>query len=194
MEYKDVVKLLEKGIASLPEPELKCEWEKVFNRMVVHSRGVPPRDLLDKTFPHEEEEVRKYRLDNYEPITSGEFDKGFDNLYRALTESNWSLTAPDDLKTYLKELNVNQIPFWQFMFKVMLRRKIEDPNGLLIVMPYGEGLISNTKKVDVRLEMILSCQINYMTNEMIIYKSCEKSLLKDDMNEVYEGDVYYAIT
>lgn len=199
MDFEQIQILLKKGVKSLPEPELKPEWQKVFNRMVVHSRGVPPADLLRSAFPNEDDDIMRYREKNYEPVTTGAFDNGFDNLYRALSESNYSLIAPDSLKEYLRDLHVNNVPFNQFIFKINLRRKIEDPNGLLVVIPYGDGVTDPTKKVDAKFELVLSSQIIYVTEEVMIFKSCEKSIISvkgkgDKRQDLAEGDVYYAIT
>lgn len=199
MTFEEIQILLKGGIDKLPEPSLREDWKKVFERMVVHSRGVPPLRLFDKTFPNEDHDIKEYREENYEPITTGSFDKGFDNLYRALSESNWSLNAPDDLKKKLKELTINKISFWQYLFKIALRRKIEDPNGLLVILPNGDGVRTNTKQVGIRIELVLSTQITYWTENVVIFKSTEKSaiLVKQSDNKyltLNEGEVFYALT
>lgn len=121
------------------KPETKEDWERVYDSMVVHTRGVKPKKLLDLKRPNEPLDIREYRLANYRPITKHGINQAIDSVYRTLYGSNYSVTYSKNIDEYLTETEFEflgeEIDFKQMFFRNLLRLVFDDPNGLLVWMP-----------------------------------------------------------
>jgi len=186
MTFDEVAGLLKKGIAGLREPELKLKWDKVFRRVVVHSRGAVPKDLFLNAFPNEEADVVQYRERNYQAITQGIYYRGYTDLYRALSESNWSLVAPDYFLSWWNDKQFDSLSGNQFYFKTVLWRKLEDPNGCLVVKLLEAG---------PDMELVHSSQIRYVSDDIFIWRSKKKVKVGASSLDAYEilTDLEYLI-
>jgi len=190
MRFKTIEELL-KYIILNPKPHNSENWEKVFREMAVHSRMLPPTDLLLSRRPNEEEEIYKYRLDNYEAITYGSMNRALDNLYRIFNSINYSIQCNDQLKEYLASQEFDNLTFKSYMETNVLKRMIEDPNGLLVWYPSGEGLKDGSIKVDVKPILVECDDIMYIDSDYCCFESEEHNYYILDGKE-YEGEVYWA--
>lgn len=189
---------------TLPKSEKKEDWEKVFKSMAVHTRKRTPKELLLARRPNEEEKIFQYRLANYRAITYGSINKAMDDVYRIVSGVSYTITAPEEVKEYLtshtidqysNELHSEVINPKYFIEKICLKRGIEDPNGFLIWMPTGDGLIDSSIKVVPEPKLILSSQYRYSDESVFIYESEEKTPLEINSGEfVNEGELYYYLT
>ena len=178
----------------LPIPPHKKEWIKVFDDMSVHTRKRKPFELLLNRRPNEEEHIFNYRMANYEPITYGSMNKALDELYRIVNSINYKVNVPDGLHTYIADNNFDGFSLELFLQKIVLKRMIEDPNGLLCWLPDGLGLTDSSKKVVPQPYLVYSSDIIYQDKDIVAFISNEKSLVKVGAKQVYEGDVYYILT
>lgn len=141
--------------------------------MLIHTQGVYPK-FLDDTFPNEDAEIKDYRRDVFNPITKGAFSRAFTNLYRVFSESSYTIQASQRFKEWL---DVYRLPgglsLTQYLFKNALKRRVEDPNGLLI--PYPFNIATKAERVDVRPHLVLSRNILYWDSDMLLYQSSERT-------------------
>lgn len=133
----DLDKLLEVFFTDKPAP--KEDWERVYKSMIVHTRGVKPKELLEIKRPNEPEDIRKYRLANYRAITKHGINQAIDAVYRVLSSSNYAIVPAKTIDEYIKETKFNFLgqkqDFHNLFFKTILRIIFDDPNGLLVWMP-----------------------------------------------------------
>lgn len=175
-------------LLELPKSEKKTKWEKVFLDMSVHTRKRVPSELLLKRRPNEEENIYKYRLENYEAITYGSMSKALNDLYRIVSGISYSTNVPENVTEYLNSYSIEQycssshnetLTPKLFIEKIALQRDIEDPNGFLIWVPAGEGLEDSGEKVKPTPKLVLSSDYYYSDEFVFIYK---------------ESEVYYFLT
>lgn len=163
--------------AELPEmeqPEIVESWDKVKTEMHVHTRGTLPVDLITRRRPNEDPEVQQYRLDVYEPITKGSMNKAIDKLYRLFQNANYSIKISEPLLEYLSDTKFDGQYFYSYIQKKVVRRMLEDPNGVLVWLPYGDGMVDSTVQVEVFPELIDSCDVWLHTDEAFVWGNKEK--------------------
>lgn len=175
MTFSEAQLLFSKGLWEFPQPELKDEWNQVYENMIIHSRGILPEKYFNKAFPNEVKEVEDYRKANYQPITRGSYYKGFTSIYRALSESSYSIVAPDYFQTWMAEARFpiesntpgTTIPLKQFFIKNVLWRKLEDPNGISVTIPVGK----KNGRINVIQKLILSKYIRHIGKDVVVWES-----------------------
>lgn len=109
--------------------------------MSVHIYGCKPVEILEKTRPSEPEEVKKYRLDNYEPTTKSTAGRALSILSKIfnprLYQIKWKDQTPNGKK--LQDYTLEYYPVFNSIVKFMaesgLKRMIADPNGVMAVRP-----------------------------------------------------------
>jgi hypothetical protein len=183
-------------IPHLPEYPLKQDFQRKFNEMAVHTRGKKPKDLLLKRRPNEPKDVFEYRECNYEPVTYGSLNKAFDNLNRILNAVNYRLYYNNDkMVEYLDTKKFMRHNFNMFFSKVILKRMIEDPNGLLFWLPAGPGLKDSNIPVTPIPTLVFSFDLVDWGDEYVVFLSAEKTKLKNpDSKAITYGKVYYIVT
>lgn len=178
----------------MPPPANKAEMVKVFRDMAVHTRKLKPEELLLKRRPNEEPHIFEYRLCNYEPITYGSMNKALDVLYRIVTAINYKANYPDSIKQYISGPNFFGYSLDLFLQKIILKRDIEDPNGLLVWIPTDEGLTDSSKKALPKPYIVFSGDITYHDENVCAFLSDERSPVFVNKKEVFEGEVYWVFT
>ena len=190
----DIIELNDQ-LGKMKYPENHASWEKVMDTMFVHTRGKNPGRILTDRRPNEDPEVQRYRLSIYEPITKGSMNRAIDKLYRMFIGANFSIQVSEELSTYLNDYKFDNQYFYSFIQKYVVRRMIEDPNGYLIWIPSGPGILDPTIKVDLKAELVFSDDIKYVSDEMITWESEEeKSVIIVNGKKVLKGEVYYTMT
>ena len=176
-------------------PDYSEDWDEVRETMFVHTRGKKPGRILTERRPNEDPEIKKYREMIYEPITKGSIQKAIDKLYRIFQNANFSIQVSDELNTYLSTVKFNENFFYSYIQKFVVPRMIEDPNGWLVWIPAGEGLVNASVKVDVEPLIISTNQIKYLDKNHITWlDEKEKSRIRKSNKLVDEGLVYYTLS
>ena len=189
----DIIELND-SLGSLKKPEDYEHWTQVRETMYVHTRGKKPGKILTDRRPNEDPDVQKYRLMIYEPITKGAINKAIDRLYRLFINANFSIQVSEELKNYLGQRKFNNQYFYSYIQKYVVRRMIEDPNGYLVWLPYGEGLTNPSVQVDVSPYIVSSEYIKYLEEDTITWLDDEdKSLVSENGRSVRKGDIYYTL-
>lgn len=184
-----------KTIDKIKDPDLSKDWNRVRNEMFVHTRGKLPEKLLNTRRPNEDENVYKYRLEVYEPITKGSMNKAIDKLFRLFQSANYSVKVSTDLDEYLSFKRFKNEHFIGFIQKYVLRRMIEDPNALLVTIPTGEGLVNPSVKIDVDAVIVPSNNIKHISSDAVCWlQDKEKSIVTKGGKKVKEGKVYSTLT
>lgn len=186
---------LNDNLSKIDKPKKYDEWNHVRETMFVHTRGKNPGEILTSRRPNEDPEIQKYRLSIYEPITKGSMNRAIDKLYRIFGSANFSIQVSQELNDYLSTQKFENQYFYSFIQKFVVRRMIEDPNGYLVWIPTGAGIIDSSVKVDVKPKMIYSNQIKFVDDDVIVW------LDENEHSDVYEngkmhkkGLVYYSLT
>ena len=146
------------------------QWVEIFDEMKVHTRGETPGELLNTQRPNEDPAVFAYRKSIFQPITKGAINRSINRLFRIFLNSNFSYKVSDSMEEYLKEKVFENRGFFEYFHGIVVKRMIEDPNGYLVWLPSGEGLIEQTEKVQVKPEIIDSDKIWYVDDEVLTWR------------------------
>ncbi len=129
--------------------------------MSVHIHGTKPFKLLDRVRPREDPEVKRYRLESYEPITTATADKGIVTVQKIMNPKLWTIKFPpkaSDIDQYL----FKNYPFYgnvmSYVNDVIIRCMLADPNGLICVVPL-EMQLTDAQKVSPIASVVKSCDL-----------------------------------
>lgn len=183
----------------LPEPGAKQFWVREFDRMIVHTREKLPEELIGQRRPYEPEDIQKYRLDSYEPITKSVINRAIQSLQRVFKTGTVDIKMSDDLKEYVSSSNFKDADLFTYINRYVIRRMIEDPNGLLVWWPvFSKDDIGASDSQEIKPVLVQSSKIIHLYNDVCTFESNEKSWVTikdgDKQREVREGTVYYICT
>jgi hypothetical protein len=120
------------------------ETKEAAQTMGVHVEGKTPKKLLEQKRPNEPEEVRKYRLETWKPVTKSLSDKVINTLNRVFNERYFKLKFPEkpgliptgeDLPEFLLEDYGIYQSVWKFIKETLLKITLSDPNALCFIRP-----------------------------------------------------------
>lgn len=137
----DFKQLLFDMISNQKRHSLYEESVKAFNKMKPHIYGDIPKDLLERTRPREPEEVKQYRIANYEATTKSTASKALGVLAKIMNPSfydiRWKAQTPNGkiLQDYTLEYYPYNNSVIKFMGEAGLKRMIADANGAIAIRP-----------------------------------------------------------
>lgn len=143
--------------------------------MGVHIYGNKPLFLLERARPREDDDVKVYRIENYEPTTKAGADKAIDIVGKIFNPSLYSINFKEsnaeskELQQYTLEYypNYNSLPTYDK--EVLLRKMIADPNALLAIKPGEVPELDNERIKPVSL-IYGSCNVwDYEKDYFLIF-------------------------
>lgn len=114
---------------------------KLAKEMSVHVYGTKPEDLLNRVRPGEDDTIKKYRIDNYEPTTKAPCGKAIKIVSKIFNPNLYSIVFPPDNEKAkkLKEYTMEYFPVYNSIIAynkdVTLKKMIADANALQMVKP-----------------------------------------------------------
>lgn len=187
------IELYQRSFTTYPKPAAKPLWVSDYEETIVHTRGKYPGKLISERRPNEPESVWDYRKANYRKITKFPFNQAITNLQRILSQSNVDVKYPENLKEFLSGNNFSRASFLHYFQKKVVRRMIEEANGLLLWFPSGEGVNDQTAKVDIVPILVPVDRIEHYDENVLTFLSDEHSLVAVGKNQELTGKVYYSV-
>ncbi len=135
-----ITKLLKNGIDAVGERH-KVSYAEIevykdeSEDITSHYNGSKPKKLFGERFPSEREVYRKYREENFQPITRASVLRGLAALYRIFTGANHSIHYNAPLDEYMEKAKFEGLTFPQYIFKTFITNSVCDPNGWLVTVP-----------------------------------------------------------
>ncbi len=163
---------------------LKCKQH--FEEMAVHVYGKKPESLLKRVRPREDDSIRQYRLESYEPTTKAICGKAISIANKIFNPKLYSIrygTEDGRIGTYQKELKQytsEDYPKFNsvmgYLSKYAFKKMLSDPNGILVVQPYDYN-VKSTERVKPYVSCYHSEDIWHLDSEyaLIHLKTEEKS-------------------
>ena len=114
---------------------------RLAKEMSVHVYGDKPVELLERVRPGEDDAIKTYRLENFEPTTKAPCGKALKIVSKIFNPNLYSIIWPkdnaaaDDLKKYTSEYYPVYNSLMVFNKDVTLRRMVADPNAVMVVKP-----------------------------------------------------------
>lgn len=106
-----------------------------------HLYGETPIELLQRSRPREPEDVKQYRIQNYEPTTKSAADKAINVVSKIFNPNLYSIrwkeqnSSSEDLKDYSMEYYPEFNSVVNYTKDVILRKMLADPNGVVAIRP-----------------------------------------------------------
>lgn len=153
----------------------------------VHLYGDSPKDILERVRPREDPEVKKYRLDSWEPFTKSTADKALTIVAKMSNPTLYSIRWEEESEASkeLKKWALQEYPFSNsivnFFFEVLLRRMIADPNAIIA--------IRQLKAPETELERVKPIIFCY-GSKAIWWKDYDHYLVNTGVEKVKGVDVY----
>ena len=120
---------------------LYAECVRLEREMSVHIYGVKPVELLGRVRPGEDDEIKQYRLANYEATTKAPAGKAIKIISKIFNPNLMSIVFPSDNESAqeLKDYTTYYYPIYNSLVAynkdVTLKKMIADANGLMAVKP-----------------------------------------------------------
>ena len=134
-------------LTKISQKKIKHEYyDKTVSHAVdmgVHVEGESPDVLLNINRPNEQPEIKKYRLDSYEPVTQSLSEKVVNTVNKIFNPRLWDINFPEmgngvndeTLSKYLTE----DYPFYRsiinFIAETFTQKDFSDPNAAIVVFP-----------------------------------------------------------
>lgn len=109
--------------------------------MAVHLYGDLPEKLLQRVRPREDPEIRKYRLESYEPTTKSTAEKGVSLTNKIFNPKLYGIKPGDgESAEILYTYSMVEYPVFNsivnFLSEYGLKKTLGDPNGIFLVEPH----------------------------------------------------------
>lgn len=169
MELTDLENYLSELLPQNIKSSRQLEWERVYNEMNVHLNGAKPYNLIGTRRPKEDTEIFNYRIANFEPITKGILRQAMDSLYRIFNDKNYELRLSPSLNKYINSAEFNGFNFMTWIQRIAVYEMILDPNGIVVILPEGEGIFDSGIPVIPKPYIINSYRIIELTEDILVF-------------------------
>jgi hypothetical protein len=182
-----------------------CFYEKsveLADAMLVHADGKYPCKLLDTRRPNEPEEVLCYRKSIFIPKTKPYFSKIQSSLQKIRRSSDWSIryegefpkiAEGETLKEYCEMYFPQFTSITNWVFSVLLKKYLTDPNGVLFIYPKEVGGEENQYLQPV-IQVIDSCHvIDYVYQDYAVMSN-PSGCVYTTSKGVFPGKSFYVVT
>lgn len=119
-----------------------------FEVMSWHVYGTKPDKLLQRNRPHEDPQIRAYRLESYEPTTKSTCKKAINIVHKIFNPKLYSIRFEDSTEAKkLEKYTLEEYPRFNsvvnYLSGYVLKKMIADPNGILLVQPLRYNMKGN---------------------------------------------------
>lgn len=175
------------------------------SKMRVHADGEFPKDLLEERRPNEPLEVKEYRKKIWVPITKPTFSKVFSSLQKIRRSSDWAIKFKDlerftriNDKETLEKYTEEKFPYFtsltNWVFSLLLRKYLIDPNAVVFVLPLTLEVQEN--------EFLRPFPVVFDSVDVIDYRQNEWIVLNNPLGTKYtvangqeeDGKSYFVVT
>lgn len=122
-------------------------------RMAVHADGRTPTKLIEERRPSEPQQVLDYRKKIYTAKTKPAFSKVFSSLQKIRRSADWNIryepkdfariSEEESLENYCELNYPRYTSLTNYLFTIVLRKYLIDPNAVIMVLPGMEPVAEN---------------------------------------------------
>lgn len=171
--------------------------------MAVHADGIFPDELISKRRPHEPEAVMEYRKENYEAKTKAIFTKIFLSLQKIRRSSDWDIrfegefpriNEEETLEKYTGENYPHFTSLTNWVFQLLLRKYLIDPNAVVLVYPIDRDIPENEILKPIATIYDSVNVIDFVSDDYCVLLNPAGSVFLDGRGKEREGKSYYMVT
>jgi hypothetical protein len=155
---------------------------EIAERVKVHADGAYPKTLIDELRPNEPEVIKEYRKKIYKPYTKGFFNKIFTLLQKIAKSEDWRIDFPnwqgatpenERIQPYISENYPYFDSLENYIFSIVLKQSIVDPNGIVLVLPLAFNVKQN--EYYKPFAFVYSCEkVLYFEKDLLVVKKDNK--------------------
>ncbi len=140
-EFEDLVFSMLSGGKEAKRHDLYKKTVELADAMRIHVYGDKPEAILKRVRPGEPDEIKNYRLENYEPTTKSTASKALSTLGKIFNPALSTISWKDQTKNgkKLQEFALEYYPktnsIIKFLSEAGMKRMVADPNGVFAVRP-----------------------------------------------------------
>lgn len=182
-----------------------CFYErskKMADQMLVHFDGLYPCDLLNTRRPNEPLEVMEYRKSIFIPKTKPYTGKIVSSLQKIRRSSDWSIryegefakiSEDETLEDYCEYSYPQFTSLTNWVFSVLLKKYLTDPNAVLFCYPKEVGIEQN-KYLQPVIQVIDAAHVlDYVYNDYAVLVN-PTGCTYTTRNGIHPGKSYYVVT
>lgn len=203
MENNDIGELVRNHITgSRRHPNYSLSVD-IFKAVEVHAEGIAPERLISERRPSESEEIKRYRLKIYSPITMQPVNKVITSLGKIRRSPDWSVKFdPEAIPAKLKNNSLGKYTETEYpiftsvtnwVFSELLKSYLIDPNGVYACIP--------SEMSENRADFIEPRAVFFHSDKVLAFKARKYAVLESSESVQYvtgsdynPGKVYYVIT
>lgn len=183
-----------------------CFYKKSCDKaeqMLVHADGIYPCKLLDSRRPNEPLEVMDYRKSIFIPKTKPYFSKIISSLSKIRRSSDWSIRfegefpkidEDETLQDYTELYYPQFTSVTNWVFSVLLKKYLTDPNAVLFCYPKEVGIEENTYLQPI-VQVIDSCHvIDYVYQDFAVLVNPSGCVYTTRQGATAPGKSFYVVT
>lgn len=187
---------LNKDWSTYREPTGKHRWVREYLKMTRHTQGHVDPIIIGARRPNEDPRVHRYRVSQFRAITKSPLNRAINSLQRIFNNSSVSVTWPEATKGYFDELKFDDCTFMGFIITRVVRRMIEDANGLLLW--WAEVPETRNVRAEPRPILVLTENVVHLEEDLLIVDTEEKSDVQVYQNGQWvnkkDGQVWLVVT
>lgn len=186
------------------QDEVRKKCVEAANAIKVHSDGASPQKLISERRPSESQAVMDYRQKIWKPITKIPFNKVMTELMKIRKSEEWNIeydstTVSNTLQEgeRMADYCEKNYPVFKsvtnWVFSVLLKQYLVDPNGIIIVIPKSTEVQESDFLQPVAHVFESSQVVAFKMGDYVILKSKEKSRYTTKEKTTQEGAIFYVI-
>lgn len=189
---EDFLKFIKKAVTEDFRHAYYKKCKEHFDEMAVHVYGKKPEALLNRVRPREDDSIKQYRLESYEPTTKAICGKAISIANKIFNQKLYSIRFGSDegrigaYQKELKEYTSENYPKFNsvmgYLSKYAFKKMLSDPNGVFVVQPYDYAV-----KPNERVKPYVSCY----HSEDIWHIDSEYALIFLNKEEESQRRIYY---
>lgn len=177
-----------------------------YEEIDLHVEGEKPSELIEKSRPNESEEMRKYRVDSFEPLTKSTVWRVFNSLGKIRKSKDWAIkydiTAvpprvieKESPQAYLSYNFPKYGSVENWFFSIGLTEMLTDANAFVAVHPKNFHPAPNEYFQPIPIIYNSDDVIDYAHDEYFVMESGEVNVYKFNYGRNQaNGAVYYVYT
>jgi hypothetical protein len=197
MNLLQIPDLLKKGAATIKRPKQHEKWKQLSQRYNIHAKGILPKydeakeNPLFRRHPNESIETNRWRCLTFSEASRSAWQKGIDLLHKIFGDSGSQVKWPKVLNGIMSGTGFMGQNFELFIQQTVVPFMLRDPNGLLLWVPTGVGIVDGSAPLEVMPMLVSSDKIMYLSAGGVLVETHETNLYGDTGTTRQEGKVYF---
>lgn len=178
------------------------ETIEIEERMAIHANGTLPKKLLNERRPNEPLEVKTYREKIWIAKTKPTFYKIFSSLQKIRRSSDWSIRFEGEftrikegetLEDYCEHYYPGFYSLTNWVFTLMLRKYLIDPNAVVFVHPVTREIPENEYLKPIAQIFDSKNVIDFVEDDFAVLLNPTGAIYYSG-NKAVKGKSYYIVT